>query len=394
MPDLVFETHLSVAGVDIAANAVVHFDYGQIWDRGNRLDLLIHDPSLRLHREIEGAGGDPAPEVKFQLEYMSSRGAAYKNIGSEKTLYIQKLFLVTTHIGPCIMIRAVDKGSFKLRKISKVFSQRSVKANVFVQNLCSEVGIDADIPDTGDQASVHRARNLRVLDVIRYELDRVLTSGGKPISIQYDDRDGEDKLIGFEELYDAPTEELETQSGGSYTYGVRLGDKPGPAAQWGSTAHEFRIGVDLSQLQWGHRVDAQQLLSNNSAVSAEIEPKLTGNLGITAQIFDEVMERLQLARTFTDDATSDDYFLRSTLVNHVFQGEMTLTSGHVVVDCDFKAYDDPSVLNRKHIYVGVSSGENEEPNHAIIPNECVVMGYQHILNTNGALTRVLVRRGK
>lgn len=394
MPDLSFETHLSVAGVDIAANSVVHFDYKQVWDRGSRVDLLIHDPSLRLHREMEGASGNPTPEVKFKLEYMTSRGAAYHNVGSDKTLYVQKIFLTTTHIGPCIVIRAVDKGSIKLRTMAKVFTQRSVKANAFIQNLCSEVGVTAEIPDTGDQASVHRARNLKTLAVIRYELDRVLSSGGKPITIQYDDRDEADRLIGFEEFYDVPTEELETQSGGSYTYGVRLADKPGPAATWGSAAHEFRIGVDFAELHWGHRVDAQQLLSDNSAVFGEVEPKLDGNLGFGAEILNEAIERMHIARTFTDDATSDDYYHRSTLVNRVFQSEMSLTSGHVIIDCDFKAYDDPSILNRKHIYVAVSSGENEEPKHALIPNECVVMGYQHILNVNGAFTRVLVRRGK
>lgn len=394
MPDLVFETNLTVAEVAIASNSVVHFDYKQVWDRGNRLDLLIHDPSMRLHKFLEGATGDPTPEVRFTLDYRYSEGSSYENRGSEKVLYIQKIHLVTTKIGPCIKIRAVDKGSIRLRTIAKVLMQKSVKANAFIQNLCSEVGIQATIPETGDQASVHRARNLKAIEVIRYELDRVLSSGGKPLSLQFDDRANQNKLVGFEELYDAATEELETLSGGSYTYGVRLDNVPGPAANWGTTAHEFDIGVDFSQVEWGHRVSTRQLRSDNSLVVGDIDPKLDGRLGIQASILDVAHERMHLARTFTDDATSDDYFNRSSMVNRVFHSEMSMTAGFVLIDPDFKAYDEPSILNRKHIYVGISSGENEDPKNALIPTECVVMGYQHILNTNGAFTRVLLRRGK
>lgn len=395
MPDVVFRHNLIVAGQPVGTTSVMHFDFRQTWDRGAVLDVLIHDPAQDLHKALEGASGNPTPEITFELQHMTSEADSYQNFGTQHKVHIQKARIITTTAGLAIKIRALDKASLLLRQESTAFHQKAVKANQYIQNLCNEVGVTAEIPDTGDQAAVHRGRHSHPNHIIRYELDRVLSASGKPITLQYDTRAEEDKLLGFEELYDAPTELYEdTISGGTYSHGVRLDSVPGPGATWGTVAHDFDMGIDYGQALWGHNVTGQQLMSNNSAVFGDVKSKLDANLGMGGDILENAHQRMQIARTFTDDPTTDEYFHRATLVNRVFHNEMSMTNGFVLLDADFKAFDDPAILNRKHIYVGVASGTNEDQGNALIPLECVVMGWQHVLNRTGAYTKLLLRRGK
>lgn len=393
MASPIYEPNLEIGEIKIPVRKVVHFDYQHVWDRGPRLHLIIEDDNMDLHRDLKDISGNPTPEVKFKLEYKSSEGRSYENEGATHVLHIANIFMITTKDGPAIRIIAVSKFALIACTTTTSFYEKSARANEYIQNLCQHHDIKAEIPETGDRAAVHRSRQIKIINAIRYELDRVLSTGGKPITLQYDDRADESKLLGFGEFYEDATQELDTFSGSRYTYGNAM-DTESPGAGYGTAAYGFSIGQDFTKVQWGHNVSGRQLTTTNELIEGDVEARLANRLGIDGEILRSATQRLQIAGNTSDDANTDEYYHRSTLVNRVFQTEMSMTSGYVIIDADFKAFDDPSILNRSHIYVSVSSGQSVNSGHALIPNECVVMGYQHILNIKGGWTKVLIRRGK
>jgi hypothetical protein len=81
------------------------------------------------------------------------------------------------------------------------------------------------------------------------------------------------------------------------------------------------------------------------------------------------------------------------MVNSVFQTEMAVTTGWMLIDSDYKAYDDPTILNRKHVIVALTGGTNEKSGYAIIPKQSVIMGFEHRMTRKSAYTKVHLRRG-
>lgn len=382
------------ADIYVSEVAVLHLSYRVMWDRGTSLDLLIFDPDCEYHRRLEGLSGSPTPPVEFALEYEPSRGATYKNKGSKHLLYMITVGQVTTPIGLCLRIRAVDKASIVLREQVLNHSAPGVKAHAFVQALCGKVGIDALVPATGDNAAVHRALRTKPIDAIRYELDRVLAASGKPISIQFDDRADKQKLMGFEELYDAETAlYTDCLTGGSYAYGVGVADNGAAPMAYGNAVYHWEMDQDYRPAIWGHQVSVDHLTARGEQVTGMVKAKLAAKLGIQGDSLTNGGNRIQVPQVPQDNATTDDYYAKSVMTNMVFQSEMAVTRGWALIDSDYKAYDSPDILNRKHVIVGITGATNQPSKHAIIPNKAVVMGFEHRLNRKSAYTRLHLRRG-
>lgn len=378
----------------IGEMALLHLSYRVLWDKGTTLDLLIYDPDCGYHALLDGLGGSPTPQVEFQLEYEPSRGAGYKNKGTKHRLYIVKAGQVTTPIGLCLRIRALDKASLALREKTLNHSASGVKASDFVQALAGKLGITAQIPPTGDNADVHRAVQAKVIDAIRYELDRVLSASGKPISIQFDDRADQQKLVGYEELYDAETQLYTScMTGGTYSYGVGIDANKGTAMAYGNAVYHWEMDQDYRAAIWGHQVSVDHLNIKGENVTGEIKAKLAGKLGMQGDALTNSSNRLSIPMGTLDAATSDDYYAKACMVNSVFQTEMGITRGVALIDSDFAAYDDVTILNRKHVVVAITGATNLASKHAIIPNKAVIMGFEHRLNRKSAYTRLHVRRG-
>ncbi len=374
--------------------SLLHMSYRVLWDKGSTLDLLIFDPDCEFHKRLEGMGGSPTPPIEFTLEYDPSRGHVYKNKGTKHTLYMVKVGQITTPIGLCLRIRALDKASIVLREAVLNHSAAAVKANQFVQALCSQVGIQAQIPVTGDNAGIHRALRAKPIEAIRYEMDRVLAASGKPISLQFDDRADVQKLVGYEELYDAKTALFtDCMTGGSYSYGVGVSGNGGTPMAYGNAIYHWEMDQDYRPAIWGHQVSVDHLNAKGETVVGEIKAKLTSRLGIQGDTLVKGGSRLSVPMGGPDSPTSDDYYARSVMVNSVFQSEMGVTRGWVLVDSDYKAYDSTDILNRKHVIIGITGSTNLESKHAIIPNEAVIMGFEHRLNRKAAYTRLHLRRG-
>ena len=373
--------------------AVVYFSYKLLWDKGSRLDLLVFDPDCALHKALEGMPGSPTPPIEFQLEYEPSRKRDFKNIGTKHRLYLLTAGQVVTPMGLCIRIRAVDKASVILREAVTNHSANGVKASQFLEGMLQKYGIDVLIPSTGDVAGPHRALRVKPIEAIRYELDRVLSASGKPISIQYDDRIDKQRLQGYEELYDAKTQLLVSMTGGSYTWGVATPGNNGKPAAYGNAAYHFEMDQDYRPAIWGHQVSIDHLNIKGDNVTGEVKARLASKLGIQGDALTQGGSRISMPMVNSDSPTSDDYYANATMVNSVFQTEMSVTKGSVMVDADYKTFDSPDILNRNHVTLSITGGTNAPSNNAIIPKKAVVMGYEHRLNRKSAFTRILVRRG-
>lgn len=389
-----YAANLTIGGSFLVNDlSILYMCYRAVWDRGTTLDILIHDQSMNLHKALEDMKGDPTPSVEFQYEWLPSKDRNYYNKGTKHKLYILKVGLVTTPVGVCIRIRAVDKASILLRGTPLSYHATSVKAGKFVEAVCREAGISARMVETGDVAYSHRAVRAKPIDTVRYELDRVLSSGGKPISLQFDDRADQQILIGSEELYDSDTSILASLSGGAYNYGVPVKDNQGTQSTFGTTAYHFEMDQDFRPGIWGHVVSVNHLTAKGEQVTGEIKAKNDSKLGVQGDVLKKGGNRIQLPLGHPDNPTPDAYYAQAVMTNSVFQNEMATTSGILLVDADYKAFDDPNILNKKHVTIAITAGVNEASKHSIIPTKSVVMGWQHEFNRATALTRVLVRRG-
>lgn len=374
---------------------LLYLSYRVLWDKGSTLDLLIFDPDCQYHKLMDGLGGSPTPPIEFMLEYESSRGLAYKNKGTPHKLYVIKVGQVTTPVGLCLRIRAVDKASILLREQVLNHTAPGVKASQFVQTLCAKVGLNALIPATGDNASTHRAMRAKPIDAIRYELDRVLAASGKPISLQFDDRSNKQQLTGYEELYDADTAlYTDCMTGGSYSYGVGVSDNGGTPMTYGNAIYHWEMDQDFRSAIWGHQVSVDHLTSKGETVTGTVKARLASRLGIQGDTLTKGAGRIALPQTTQDSATTDDYYARAMMTNSVFQSEMGVTRGWILVDSDYAAYDGPEILNRNHVIVAITGATNLASKHAIVPNKSVIMGFEHRLNRKAAYTRLHLRRGK
>ena len=237
------------------------------------------------------------------------------------------------------------------------------------------------------------ATNQYAIEAIRYELDRVLSASGKPISIQYDDRIDKQRLQGYEELYDAETQLLVSMTGGSYTWGVATPGNNGKPAAYGNAAYHFEMDQDYRPAIRGHQVSIDHLNIKGDNVTGEVKARLASKLGIQGDALTQGGSRISMPMVNSDSPTSDDYYANATMVNSVFQTEMSVTKGSVMVDADYKTFDSPDILNRNHVTLSITGGTNAPSNNAIIPKKAVVMGYEHRLNRKSAFTRILVRRG-
>lgn len=374
--------------------SILYMNYRVVWDRGTSLELLIHDETMELHKDLDGMTGDPTPTIEFQYEWLPSQAKNYKNKGSKHKLYIIKAGLVTTEVGVCIRIKAVDKASVQMRSDLSPHHATSIKAGKFCEEICDLVGVDAKIPDTGDVAYRHTAKRAKAIDAVRYELDRVLSAAGKPISLQFDDRSDYQILKGYEELYENDTALLETLSGGAYNYGVPVAANQGVISSFGNTAYHFEMDQDFIPGIWGHVISVNHLTTDGNQVTGELKAKTDFKLGIQGQVLQTGGNRIQLPAGQPDNPTSDEYYAKAIMTNSLFQNEVATTSGVLQIDPDFKAFDDPSILNRKHITVAVTAGKNEKVLHSLVPTNTIVMGWQHMFNINSVFTKVLVRRGK
>jgi hypothetical protein len=339
--------------------------------------------------------GDPTPKIEFLLEWTpsSERKSGYKNVGTKHTLYIIQVGTVTTPLGLAIRIRAVDAGSILLREKTLSYSAGGVKASAFIKGLCLQAGVNSIIPETGDIAYSHQALQAKPIDHIRYELDRVLSANGNPISLQFDDGEKQ-ALIGFEELYNKPTQALETISGGQYSWGGPSEANDAVAPGYNTTAYHFEMDQDFRPALWGHQVSMNHLTNRGEQVMGEVRSKLSSSLGIQGSIFDDTMSRMHIPSGSVDNPTNDQYFAKAVMVNTVFQSEMCATHGYAIIDPDFRAFDTVDILNRKHLIIGITGGKTDAfTGNAIVPKSSVIMGYEHRLNRESCVTKVFLRRG-
>ena len=375
--------------------SILHFSYKVLWDRGIKLDLLVFDPDCALHKALSDMDGDPTPQIEFQLAYLPSlgQGGKYANQGTVHQLNIVKVGQVTTPGGLCIRIRAVDKASILLREQVLNFSANGVKANAFIKNLAAKVGIQADIPETNDRAGTHRALRQKPIDVIRYELDRILSDSVRPISLQFDDRKDQLKLRGFVELYDMSTQVLDGLAGGVYNYGVAQAANKSTQVRYGSTAYHFELDQDYRPAIWGHNVSVDHLDALGNSVSGEVKAKLSAILGVQGKSLERGGARIHLPSAGSDNPTDDYSYAKAIMTNSVFQSEMSTTRGSILIDPDFKALDSVDILNRKHVVISIGNGNNDTSGHAIIPSKAIIMGWEHRMNLESSFTRLFVRRG-
>jgi hypothetical protein len=339
--------------------------------------------------------GTPNPPVSFSLEWLPSQNMPYKNKGTTHKLFVVRAGQVTTPSGLCVRIRARDAASLVLAEAVSGFSLAGGKASDFVQGLCSKLGLQVQVPSTGDVAGPHHAMRAKPIESIRYELDRVLAASGKPISLQFDDRATAQKLVGWEELYESDTSLLaDALTGGSFSYGVGIeANNKGPGASYGSSLYHWEMDQDYGPAIWGHEISLSHLTVNGAQVTGTIKPRLLDKLGIKGDALNKGANRVRLPLGRAGAATTDDYYAKAVATNAVFQAEMSITRGVALIDPDFKAFDNPDLLNRKHILVGITGATNQPTKNAIVPAKSVVMGYEHRINQQGAFTRLLLRRG-
>ncbi len=375
--------------------SILYFKYKSMWDKGSSADILIHDRDTQLQLALANMNGDPTPKIEFLLEWTPSarEGSKYKNKGTLHTLYILRAGMVTTPLGLAIRIKAVDAGSILLREKTLSYSANGVKASKFIKDLCLQVGINSTIPETGDVAFNHQALQAKPIDHIRYELDRVLSANGNPISLQFDDGEKQ-ALMGYEELYSQPTQALDTISGGQYSWGGPSEANKGVVSGYNTTAYHFEMDQDFRPALWGHQVSMNHLTNRGEQVIGEIKSKLSMDLGIQGSVFSNSVSRLHLPSGSVDNPTNDQYFARSVMVNTVFQSEMCATHGYAIIDPDFKAFDTVGILNRKHLIIGITGGKTDSiTGNALVPKNSVIMGYEHRLNRESGVTKVFLRRG-
>lgn len=388
-----YTTDLKIGDVEVNNVSVLYFRYTVLWDRGTRVEILIIDSDYAIHDALSGVSGDPSIPITFKLTYQSSEGQAYDNRGSEKKLYVRRMGVVSTPNGPGLRVIGCDAATLFMRRTTGPFSANA-KVSDFLTQYLQQAGVQAQLPGTGDAPHPHRANHGTPLEVIRYELDRVLTSGGKPISIQYNDNADAQQLVGYEELYEGSTGLVTSWAEGVYEYGQSLPDNQAKGAGWGVTIYDYDFDMDVANAMWGHKVSVDQLTSNHSVVQGEVEQKLGGNLGIQPTTLDQSHRRDVTARTYYDNPNQDEYFQRCSMVNSVFQSEMSMTQGFIIIDPDYAAFDSVDILNRKHLIMSITGGRNLKSGDAIIPNEAVIMGWQHVIGRDSAGTKVLLRRGK
>jgi hypothetical protein len=220
---------------------------------------------------------------------------------------------------------------------------------------------------------------VKPIDAIRYELDRVLGASGKPISLQFDDRTDQQRLVGYEELYDLDTTPLaDCLTGGKYSYGVGVAGNNGTPMAYGNAVYHWEMDQDYRPAIWGHQVSVNHLTSKGEEVVGELKAKLAAKLGIQGDVLQKGGSRLSIPMAGQDA---------------LFQTEMGVTRGWVLIDSDYRAYDNPDILNRKHVTIAITGADNRDSLHSIIPNNSVVMGFEHRLNRKSAYTRLHLRRG-
>lgn len=388
MADYRYTTSLTVGGIGINEASILLFSYRSMWDRGNRLAVVIYDADTQLHQQLAGIGGTPTIPITFQLFWKDSKNSPYLNQGSPRTLYVERIGQVTTPRGLAIRILAVDLATLVLNKKSSSYHAINSSAATFIQDFCSQFSVTAQIAPTGDSPDRHRAHNVIPMRHIRYELDRTLSTGGKPLSLQFDDRKAQ-TLIGQEELYGSPTTLV-----GSYVYGIGSQNNGGVGSSLYTTIYHYESDVDFAPALAGHTVTAQGLTFEDGMVSGKITPILTGNLGITADVLTSSERRITAPLQNSDAANSDAFIRQAIMTNTVFHSEMSVTSGLIVVSPDYKLYDDPTMFNRKHVTISIIGASNAKSGNAITPQEAVIMGFNHVITPDGQFTRVYIRRGK
>ena len=87
------------------------------------------------------------------------------------------------------------------------------------------------------------------------------------------------------------------------------------------------------------------------------------------------------------------------MVNSVFQSEMAVSYGRMMIDCDFLGYDNVDILNRKHVVCSIAPSNNSIMPLSLVPSENVVMGFQHTLKRTNydqtvGYTTLHLRRGR
>lgn len=372
--------------------AILYFSYQIMWDRGSKLDLLIFDPGADLHRALSALDGDPTPAISFLLEWLPSRLQSYSNKTEKHTLYLLKIGQMATPEGLCLRLRAVDMAYLVLNRDTSAYHASNVKASDFISQYLGSLSPSIQVTkvDTGDVAGNHRALQGRPLEIVRYELDRVLSSGGKPLSIQFDDRDDAQQLVMKEET--DSTDLLESYSGGTYVYGLaQTSNQARAGASWGNTAYHYEMDQNYEALLWGHSVSVSHLTSADELVTGTVTGK--NILGIKGSVNTESHRRISLPRSDTDNPTQDSYYANAMMQQAVFHSSISATAGMIMIDPDFKAFDGIDLLNRKHVKLAITGSSNDTTGNALLPINAVVMGFRHEINRKNAMTKVFVRRG-
>jgi len=382
--------------IEVESGAVKYFAYRCMWDRGNVAHILIFDPDLSIHNQLAALDvKTPTPAISFGL---SQEFTTQPNKGSPRVLYALKFGLLKLNNKMFLKVIAVDKGGVSLKQTDSFF-QNGVKAGKFCNELAKRKEVTSEIPATGDPESVHRALQANVIDHIRYELDRTLSANGHPISLQYDDRN--EKLMGYENNYgeSSQTQLIEGVQAleAIYNLGPVSESAGGSGAGFGSAIYDYESVQDYSAAVWGHKVTVDQLDYENQHTVGKLTSKLHERVGIGGKVLQGTQRRLHVPHEPTDSNVPDDFRVKAVMTNQIFQAEMGMTYGSILVDADFEGYDDPAILNQKHLKIAISVGSSEHTDpdsRALIPEKAVIMGWAHVIDTTGkAKTRIFFRRG-
>lgn len=384
--------------IDLVDGVVRYFQYKCMWDRGNISYFLIFDPSLEFHNLLSKLQvEDPTPRITFRLVRAFGR---QETASTRRIMYLLQIGLITLKDGLHVKMVAIDLAGVQLRK-QTAFSRNGVRASEFCNALAQAQGVTTDIPETGDDQQAHRAVEGETIEQIRYELDRTLSKNGNPISLQYDDRIDKNRLQGYEMPYggdgDYLTELLENTFSPQavYNYGPNNAANENTGSTFGSAIYDMESNQDYSPAIWGHQVSVDQLGVENQHVVGKLPQKLGAKLGIGGRILNDSHRRLHIPREPSDSAVSDEFRVNAVMTNALFQSEMNMTYGSLLVDSDFAGFDDPAILNRKHVKIAITAGSNQKNERGLIPKEAVVMGWAHFIGQRSeGFTRIFFRRGR
>lgn len=392
-----YKLSVTVADIPLADGQIEYFRYQCMWDKGNFAHILIYDPQLEFHEQLSQAEIEtPTPVVTFRLEeFIGQR----QNAGTTRILLMKEAALQKIGGQMYIKIVAMDRANVLLRRTVS-FSQQGTKSSEFIQNLTQQAAVTSEITETNDQQTSHRAMEAGIIEHIRYELDRCLAlDTGGPISLQYDDRQGSDKLLGIGQVYGSGQQGLELLPNtltrdGIYNLGPTARDVQGTAPSFRSVIYEFMSEQTFDSAIWGHSVNLNMLGASFQHTVGSVIATLSESLGIGGTLFSESRRRIQFPREDVDSPNSDEERAKSVLINHLFQAEMSTNGGFMIIDPDFRAYDDPTVLNKRYVKVSVAPGSGAPQGRALIPPVAVVMGWEHIIDSfSVARTKVYFRRG-